>query len=422
MKVLVVGSGAREHAIAWKIKQSPLLTKLYCAPGNAGTAQLAENVQLSAFNPGALALWAVANKIDLTVVGPEAPLAEGIVDVFTSHGLRAFGPTAQASQMESSKSYAKEVMQKAGVPTPRAQIFEDFASAKAYVEQHPVPVVIKADGLAAGKGVVVAMDRAEALSALEDYMLHGHLGDSGKRVLVEEFIDGKEASVIAMVDGDTVLPFVASQDYKRLLAGDEGPNTGGMGAISPTPVLSDERVHGLVGEIFLPVVSELWARGIRYRGFLYAGVIVDKAGAVKVLEFNCRLGDPETQVLMLRMRSDFLAVLDAACSGNLSSVELQWKKEAAACVVIASRGYPVAVDDGKEIAGLVDPKEDLVTFHAGTQFQPGTNRVVSKGGRVLGVSAIDPTLNGALRKVYESIRTISFSGMQYRKDIGGGSW
>jgi phosphoribosylamine--glycine ligase len=419
MKVLVVGGGGREHALCWKIKQSPLLTKLYCAPGNAGTAQIAENVELSAFNPGALAVWAVENKIDLTVVGPEAPLAEGLVNIFESHGLRVFGPTKEAAQLESSKSFSKEIMLCSHVKTPAAEIFSDYQQAKKYLESHGAPVVIKADGLAAGKGVVVAMTMEQATEALDDCMLHNHLGNAGAKVLIEEFIDGREASVMAIVDHDTVLPLVVSQDYKRLLDADEGPNTGGMGAITPTPVLADKAVENLVGEIFIPVISELYRRGIRYRGFLYAGVIVDRSGVVRVIEFNCRLGDPETQPLMMRLRSDLLAALDAAVSGSLKSVDLQWKNEFAACIVGASRGYPRAVDDNKEITGLFDADDRLVVFHAGTKLDPKTpGKVVSKGGRVLSVTALGATLDEAVARAYQGMEKISFDGMHYRKDIG----
>ncbi len=418
MKVLVVGGGGREHAIAWKVKQSPLLTELYCAPGNAGTAGIAHNVELSAFNPGALAVWAVENKIDLTIVGPEAPLSEGIVDIFSEHGLKVFGPTKKAAQMEASKTFAKEVMKKAGVPTPESETFDNYDEAKAYLEKQGAPIVIKADGLAAGKGVVVAMTMDEALEALNDCMVHKHLGDSGARVLIEEFIDGKEASVIAMVDGETVLPFVVSQDYKRLLDGDEGPNTGGMGAISPTPVLNDRQVESLVGTVFLPVISELWNRGIPYKGFLYAGIIVDSSGTAKVLEFNCRLGDPEAQVLMMRLRSDLLAACLAAVDGKLSTIDLQWAPQAAACIVAASRGYPRAVDDGKAISGLFDGDEKMTVFQAGTKQENGT--VLTKGGRVLVVSALGEDVNAALTQAYSGLEKIYFDGMQFRKDIGGG--
>jgi phosphoribosylamine---glycine ligase len=417
MRVLVIGNGGREHAIAWKIKQSPLLKELYCLPGNPGTADFATNVDLSLKNIEAVALWAVENKIDLTVVGPEAPLAAGLVDVFTEHGLRVFGPTKAGAQLESSKAFAKQVMNKAGVSTPKAGIFTDLQSAEEYVRQEGAPIVIKADGLAAGKGVVVAMHLEEALEAVYG-CFDGQFGDAGSRVVIEEFIDGDEASVIAIVDGDSVVPFVVSQDYKRAFDNNQGPNTGGMGAISPTPVLDDQRAKSLVGEIFLPVLEELRNQGIKYVGFLYAGAIVERqTGKIKVLEFNCRLGDPETQVLLPRMQSDFLHVLDIAVAGELSTVELKWKKESACCVVLASRGYPGELDDGKTISGIFAAEEDLVVFQAGTAF--GKNgEVVSRGGRILTVSALGENLVDAVTRAYEGVSKISFDGMQYRQDIG----
>ncbi|MCB0324136.1 MAG: phosphoribosylamine--glycine ligase [Bdellovibrionales bacterium] len=422
MKVLVVGGGGREHAIVWKLRQSPKVTELFCAPGNPGTAQLATNVDIGVTNTGALAVWAVQNKIDLTVVGPEAPLAAGLADVFAQHGLRIFGPSQAAAQLEASKSFAKEVMQKAGVPTPRAELFEEFEAAKRYVEEQGAPVVIKADGLAAGKGVTVAMTVDEAIAALKECLLDERFGSSGKKVVVEEFIKGREASVMAIIDGTTVLPLVVSQDYKRLNDGDQGPNTGGMGAISPTDVLADEQVEGLAAEIFIPVLKELWSRDIRYVGFLYAGVIVDEEGVARVLEFNCRLGDPETQVLLPRLQSDLCEVLDAAVSGKLSSIELSWKSEAAACVVLSSRGYPGEVDDGKPITGLESTENDVFVFHAGTTLAEDGQTVVSKGGRVLTVAALGETRNRALGKAYARLEKISFDGMHCRRDIGGGAW
>lgn len=423
MRVLVIGSGGREHAIAWKVKSSPLVTGVYCAPGNAGTDSFATNVDLKVSDLGALALWAIENTIDLTIVGPEAPLSEGIVDIFTKHGLRIFGPTKAAALLESSKSFAKEVMLKAGVQTPRGAVFSDINAAKDYVLSHGAPIVIKADGLAAGKGVVVAESVEEAINALEDFMVRHTMGDAGTKVVIEERIVGREASVMAIIDGDTVIPLVISQDFKRIRDSDQGPNTGGMGAISPTPVLPDKAAEGLVGDIFLPVVRELKSRGIDYRGFLYAGAIVDAGGKVRVLEFNCRLGDPETQVLLMRLQSDLVEVLNAATSGKLNSITLRWSTQAAACVVLASEGYPGEVKDGKPINGLFPEEHDLVVFHAGTRHAAGNDKeVITKGGRVLGVTAIGPTLNRALTRAYEGVERIKFEGMQYRKDIGGGAW
>ncbi len=423
MRVLVIGSGGREHAIVWKLSQSPKRPEIFCAPGNVGTAAIATNVDLQGTNVGALALWALENKIDLTIVGPEAPLAEGIADTFMQHGLRIFGPVKAAARLESSKSFAKEVMLKAGVATGKGAMFDSYEQARAYVEREGAPIVIKADGLAAGKGVVVAMTLEEALGALKDFMVDSALGESGKTVVIEECLFGEEASVIALVDGTTVLPLVVSQDYKRVYDKNEGPNTGGMGAISPTPVLSDKRVENLVGEIFLPVLRELASRGIKYVGFLYAGIMVTTSGEVKVIEFNTRLGDPETQVLMMRLNSDLLTAIDAAVDGKLSTVDLRWRAESAACVVCASKGYPREVEDHKVINGLFEPEADLLVFHCGT-YSPADapNEVRSKGGRILTVTALGSSMNDAVTRAYEGVARISFEGMHHRKDIGGGAW
>lgn len=419
MRVLVVGSGAREHAIAWKLSQSPLRPELFCAPGNAGTSALATNVDIRVDTPGALALWAVEHRIDLTIVGPEAPLADGLVDVFVERGLKIFGPTKAASRLESSKSFAKEVMLKSGVSTAKGAVFESYDEAVAYVRKEGAPIVVKADGLASGKGVVVAQTVDEAIEALESFMVHARLGESGKRVVVEECLVGEEASVMALVDGTTVLPLVVSQDFKRVGDGDSGPNTGGMGSISPTPVLGDWRVENLVGEIFLPVLRELHSRGIHYSGFLYAGLLIDRAGVAKVLEFNCRLGDPETEVLMMRMKSDFLAVVQAAVNVQLVSTEIEWHQDAAACVFACSGGYPGKVDDGKAIEGLFEGSDTLQIFHGGTRRNPEKpEQVITSGGRILAVTARGSTLPAALEQVYAALERISFEGMQYRRDIG----
>lgn len=420
MKVLVVGGGGREHALAWKLKQSPKVTQVYCAPGNAGTAQIATNIDISPKNLGALAVWAAENKIALTVVGPEAPLADGLADVFAEHGLKVFGPTKEAARLEYSKNFAKEIMLKAGVRTAEGACFDSAEEAKEYIREKGAPIVVKADGLASGKGVIVAQTLEEALAAVDEFMVEQTMGDAGNTVVVEEKLEGKEASVMAIVDGETVLPMVVSQDYKRLLDGDDGPNTGGMGAVSPTSVLPDEKVAQMVEDIFIPVIRELWARGIRYTGFLYAGVMIDPAGAVRVLEFNCRLGDPETQILMLRLQSDLFSALLAAVNGNLETVELKWSKDAAACVVASSRGYPKQVDDGKVIEGLFEPSERIVAFHAGTRGDED-GKVVSKGGRILAVAALGSSVSAALDNAYANLKRISFDGMHFRSDIGRNS-
>ena len=427
MKVLVVGGGGREHALCWKLKQSPLLTKLYIAPGNAGITALAEPVTVPSNSVGAPARWAVENKIDLTIVGPEAPLAEGIVDIFTEHGLRIFGPTKAAAQLEASKAFSKEIMLKAGVRTPAGEVFTDFEKAKAHVKERGAPIVVKAVGLAAGKGVVVAETEAEALEALESFMVGGRFGEASQSVVLEQKIEGKEASVMVIVDGNAVLPLVVSQDYKRLKNEDLGPNTGGMGSISPTPVLGDLRLENLVSDIFIPVIRELRNREIVYRGFLYAGVMVDAAGQVNVIEFNCRLGDPDTQVLMRRLKSDLLEVINASVDNSLSTVDLQWRKDAAACVVVTSPGYPDSVQDGQPIRGLPPGNDqqldaDVVVFHSGTAADSENGEIVrSKGGRVLSITALGATVGAAVAKVYKQIESISFEGMHFRNDIGSGA-
>jgi phosphoribosylamine--glycine ligase len=421
MKVLVVGGGGREHAIAWKLSQSPKITELFCAPGNAGTASFATNVEVGAEDIGVLALWAVEHEIDLTVVGPEAPLAAGIVDVFVSHGLKIFGPNKEAAQLESSKAFAKDVMIKAGVPTPEGQEFSDYEQAKAYLEEKGAPIVIKADGLAAGKGVVVAQTMDDAQEALRSLMVDGALSGAGKTVVIEECLVGKEASVMALIEGDTVLPLVVSQDYKRLLDNDEGPNTGGMGAVSPTPALGDVSVEQLMDDIFVPVVHEMHKRGIQFTGFLYAGVMVDETAGIKVLEFNCRLGDPETQVLLVRLESDLLDALYRAATNRLGTVELRWSSRAAACVVASSKGYPGEVDDNKPIEGLFEPTDNHMVFLAGANIDEASGKVHSQGGRVLCVSGLGSNIREALDQAYEGMKKISFEGMHYRKDIGSSS-
>ena len=419
MRVLVIGSGGREHALVWKFSQSPQKPEIFCAPGNAGTASISTNVELRTDTPGALALWAVENRIDLTVVGPEAPLADGLVDIFVEHGLKIFGPTKAASRLESSKSFAKEVMLKAGVNTAKGAVFEDYDKAVEYVRKEGAPIVVKADGLAAGKGVVVAQTLDEALEALENFMIHGRLGDSGRRVVVEECLIGEEASVMALVDGMTVLPLVVSQDFKRVGDDDSGPNTGGMGSITPTPVLNDKRVENLVGEIFVPVLRELHNRGIHYMGFLYAGLLVDRAGVPRVLEFNCRLGDPETEVLMMRMKSDFLSVVQSAANVQLVSTELEWHTDSAACVFACSRGYPGKVDDGIVITGLTPGTDEVQIFHGGTRRNPDRpDEAITSGGRILAATARGETLSVALERAYQALEAVSFDGMHFRKDIG----
>jgi phosphoribosylamine--glycine ligase len=416
MKVLIVGSGGREHAIAWKVSQSSKLSKLYVAPGNAATSDVAENVDIKVSEINKLADWAEENKIDFTIVGPEEPLSLGLADEFNRRGLMVFGPSQAASQMESSKAFSKDVMLKAGVNTAQGGAFTDFAEAEKFIRAQKVAPVVKADGLAAGKGVVVPETHEEAIQATRDFLVNGELGASGSTVVLETRLIGKEASVIAIISGETVLPLVVSSDHKRIFDNDVGPNTGGVGAISPTPVLSESRLDELTESVFRPVVRELKSRGIDYLGFLYAGVMVSPAGEVSIIEFNCRLGDPETQVLLARLDSDLLDVLYKATKGELSNVKLAWKKDAACCVVLCSAGYPGKVDDGKEITGLSNVGSDAIVFHAGTVARD--NKIFSKGGRILGVTALGEDLSSAIKKSYAAVEKISFDGLHYRKDIG----
>jgi len=423
MKVLVIGSGGREHAIAWKINQSSKLNKLFCAPGNAGTAQFANNVDISVLEIEKLAEFAKKEEIDLTIVGPEAPLAAGIVNFFEKENLKIFGPSKQAAELESSKSFAKEIMLASKVPTAKSEVFTELDKALSYIKQEKAPIVIKADGLAAGKGVTVALSLEQAEKAIRECLEDGRFGDSGARVLIEDFLDGKEASVMAIVDGKNVCPLVISQDYKRLLDGDGGPNTGGMGAISPTSVIGEDRLPEIIETVFNPVITELAKRGVEFKGFLYAGLMVSDDGTYKVLEFNCRLGDPETEVLLPRLESDLLEVLSAAESGNLASVELHWSKDACVGVVLASKGYPLKSEDKKEVSGIstTDSTTDL-TKDSTKVFQCGNyiegEKLHTKGGRVFVVTAKAESVSKARELIYSKIEKVNFNGMQYRKDIG----
>ena len=424
MKVLVVGGGGREHALAWKLAQSPRVQKVYLAPGNGGTALDAalENVPIT--DVQALAAWAVANQIGLTVVGPEAPLAAGLVDEFRLLDLRVFGPTRQAAQLESSKAFSKAFMQRHGIPTAKYQVFTDVVAAHAYIDLCGAPIVVKADGLAAGKGVVVAETLIEAKQAasamLQDSPSSGPESGSA-RVVIEEFLSGEEASFIVMCDGKSALALATSQDHKRLLDGDKGPNTGGMGAYSPAPVVTPAVHARAMREIILPTLRGMAAEGIPYTGFLYAGLMIDAAGQPRALEFNCRLGDPETQPILMRLKSDLLEVLLAAteplAQGQLDQIELQWDRRTALGVVLAAQGYPIRPRQGDPISGL--PRlgsEEAMVFHAGTSLQQG--RLLSSGGRVLCVTGLADNLLQAQQRVYGIIRGIELDGMQYRRDIG----
>ena len=416
MKILVIGSGGREHALAWRLSQSPRASRVFVAPGNAGTAveEGVENVALASIPD--LVAFARGEGIALTVVGPEAPLAEGVVDAFQGAGLKIFGPNQRAARLESSKDFAKAFMARHGIPTAAYATFGDAAAAHAHIEERGAPIVVKADGLAAGKGVVVASTAADAHAAI-DMMLEQHrLGAAGARLVIEQFLEGEEASFIVLADGRNVLPLASSQDHKRLLDGDRGPNTGGMGAYSPAPVITP-RVHAKVmREVILPTVAGMEKDGAPYVGFLYAGLMIDTAGSVTVLEFNCRLGDPETQPIMMRLKSDLLALIELALHGGLDQAEAQWDPRVALGVVLAAHGYPEAPRKGDAIGGLPAAGEDYRVFHAGTALDGATVRV--NGGRVLTVTALGHNVKTAQRRAYEVADRIHFDGMQLRRDIG----
>ena len=416
MKILVVGSGGREHALAWKIAQSERIQMVYVAPGNGGTASDArlENMPLS--DPAALALFVQREHIALTVVGPETPLAAGIVDLFREKGLKIFGPTKQAAQLESSKDFAKAFMQRHGIPTARYQTFTDSAAAHAYIDQHGAPIVIKADGLAAGKGVVVAMEIGEAHAAIDMMLSDNKLGNAGARVVIEEFLEGEEASFIVMVDGKNILPLATSQDHKRLADHDQGPNTGGMGAYSPAPIVTPALHARVMREIIIPTVQGMAKDGIPFTGFLYAGLMIDKAGNVKTLEFNCRMGDPETQPIMARLKTDLVTVIEHAVAGTLDTIELEWDRRTALGVVMAAAGYPDAPRGGDVISGIPAETADCVTFHAGTRQVDG--KLVTAGGRVLCVVGLGDSVKMAQKHAYEAVDQIAFEGAQFRRDIG----
>ncbi len=420
MKVLVIGSGGREHALAWKLAQSPKVQAVYVAPGNGGTAldPRLENIPIT--DIAGLRQWALDEKIALTVVGPEAPLAAGVVDAFRAAGLRIFGPTQAAAQLESSKAFSKAFMKRHGIPTAAYETFTDALQAHAYVDQQGAPIVIKADGLAAGKGVVVAMTLAEAHEAIDFMLLDNKLGVShnqgGARVVIEEFLVGEEASFIVLCDGRHVTALATSQDHKRLQDNDQGPNTGGMGAYSPAPVVTPEIHARAMREVILPTLRGMEKDGIPYTGFLYAGLMIDAQGQVKTLEFNCRMGDPETQPIMMRLKSDLVEVMLAATSGGLDALELQWDRRTALGVVIAAGGYPMNPRKGDVLHGLPQEAPDAMVFHAGTVRQ--SDQTVTSGGRVLCVTALADTVKAAQVRAYEVLRGISFDGAQWRTDIG----
>jgi len=423
MKILVVGSGGREHALVWKIAQSPKVDKIYCAPGNAGTAQLAENVSIKSDDIQSLLKFAREKKIDLTVVGPEAPLVAGIVNLFEKEGLRVFGPRQEGAQIEGSKVFAKQIMTKYNIPTAQSGIFTRPKEAIDYINEMGAPIVVKADGLAAGKGVIVAKTKQEAIDAVKLIMEKMEFGSAGEKVVIEERLVGEEASIIAFTDGKSIVPLASSQDHKRVFDNDEGPNTGGMGAYSPAPVVTDRLMEQIDVEVLRPFVAGLRQEGIEYKGVLYAGIMVTKQGP-KVLEFNARFGDPETQPILMRMKSDIVPIFEAVIDGKLDDREIEWDERAAVCVVLTAGGYPGKYEKGVPIRGIekIDQLDGVVVFHAGTGCVSSACNagpdIVTAGGRVLGVTALGDSIKFAIDKAYRAVDLIHFQGMHYRKDIG----
>ena len=415
MNILIIGSGGREHALAWKLAQSPKVTQIFVAPGNAGTAQLKKTQNITQQDNAALVKFAQNNDIELTVVGPEAPLAKGVVDLFRDAGLAIFGPTQAAAQLESSKAFAKSFMARHHIPTAAYGTFTDASEAHDYINTHGAPIVVKADGLAAGKGVVVAMTTDEAHKAIDDMLDGNRLGDAGARVVIEEFLDGEEASFIVLCDGKHALPLATSQDHKRLLDGDNGPNTGGMGAYSPAPVVTPDVHDRAMRDVIQPTLDGMKADGIVFTGFLYAGLMIKPDGSIKVLEFNCRMGDPETQPIMRRLNSDLFDVLNHGARGTLDQVTLDWSDEVAIGIVLAAHNYPATPRTGDVVSTPADTL-DCVTFHAGTARE--FEQTLTSGGRVLCVTALAPTLKQTQTAAYQHIPGIQFNGMQYRTDIG----
>ena len=416
MKILVVGSGGREHALAWKLAQSKRIQVVLVAPGNGGTALDARMKNVAITDPAALADFAQQEQVTLTVVGPEAPLAAGIVDIFRERGMKIFGPTRKAAQLESSKDFAKAFMERHGIPTARYQTFSDADAAHRYIDEQGAPIVIKADGLAAGKGVVVAMTLEEAHSAIDMMLSDNRFGDAGARVVVEEFLEGEEASFIVMVDGKNMLPLATSQDHKRLLDQDLGPNTGGMGAYSPAPIVTPQLHARVMREIIQPTVQGMAKDGIPYTGFLYAGLMIDAEGNPKTLEFNCRMGDPETQPIMARLKTDLVSVMEHAVAGTLDEIELDWDRRTALGVVMAASGYPDAPRKNDVITGIPEETEHSMTFHAGTSLD--NKALTTQGGRVLCVVGLGDSVRVAQKHAYEALDQIQFDGMQFRRDIG----
>lgn len=416
MKVLVVGSGGREHTLVWKIAQSPRVREIYCAPGNAGIKNLATCVNISADNIKGLADFAEEKRIDLTIVGPEGPLVEGIVDEFETRCLDIFGPSKAAAQIEGSKVFSKNLMKKYDIPTADYQVFDKFKDAITYIDTVDVPLVVKAEGLAAGKGVIIAKDRDEAKAAVKDIMINKTFGDSGARIVIEEFLEGPEVTILAVSDGRIAVPMVSSRDHKPIFDGNKGPNTGGMGAVSPAPAYGLELAEVVDKNIIQRTIDAMANEGIPFKGILYIGLMLTKTGP-KVLEYNCRFGDPETQVVIPRLKTDLIDIVDAVINNNLSNIKIEWKDETAVCVVMSSGGYPGVYEKGKIINGINEAESlDTVVFHAGTELY--NNKIVTAGGRVLGVTALGEDIRDARKKVYEAVSKIHFDSAYYRKDIG----
>ena len=417
MKVLVIGSGGREHALVWKLAKSELCKKIFVAPGNAGTAEepKTENVDIKAEDLNGLLAFAKIKEIDLTIVGPEAPLVLGLVDLFEKNNLLCLGPNKLAAQMEGSKIFMKDVLKQGNIPTATYEVFSEPRLAKEYLEKCEIPIVLKADGLAGGKGVIVAFSREEALEALNSLMVEQKLGSAGENLVIEEFLKGEEASFIVLCDGENVIPLASSQDHKQRDDGDKGPNTGGMGAYSPTPLITEELNEEIVNEIILPTLAELKRRDIDYKGFLYAGLMINEQ-EIKVLEYNCRFGDPETQPILMRMKSDFLDLCLKAAQQDLKGKQIEWDERFALGVVMASKGYPEKYETGFIISGINEEDETTKVFHCGTKKEG--EEILSNGGRVLCVTGLGDDLDTAFEKAYEATSKISWSGAFYRKDIG----
>ncbi len=416
MKVLVIGSGGREHTLIWKINQSPKVSQIYCAPGNAGISQLAKCIDINADNIEELVDFAKKEKIDLTVVGPELPLSKGIVNEFNRWGLKIFGPSQEAAEIESSKVFSKYLMKKYNIPTANYEVFQNSEEALDYIKQQTFPLVIKADGLAAGKGVFIVKNLDQAEDALNTLMKKKTFGEAGRQIVIEEFLEGEEVSILAFSDGRNVVPMVSSQDHKKIYDNDQGPNTGGMGAYSPVPFYNHKSEEIVLQKILIPVIEGLQKEGRKYKGVLYAGLILTKEGP-KVLEFNARFGDPETQVILPRLKTDLIDILNAVIEETLHKISIEWEDNAAVCVVVASGGYPGKYQKGKVISGLerLEKMKDIIVFHAGTKLQD--NKVITSGGRVMGITAWDETISKAKERAYKGVKEIYFEDMYYRKDI-----